>query len=172
GEDSPDLRVGECLQDRLHVAHRTPDVHRVPAAVGVAHHHVATGAGVTLLAAPTLHPLVYGGLVGILLGPRDGGQDDFPARLIRRFHGAEGLLHERGVRVGTLPELREGPGGTGGRLALGRSGRRLVALLVTATRRRHQRQRCDDRGDPDPLHGPPPESISCCHGSESVVHLT
>ena len=41
-------RVGERLEDGLHVAHRTPDVDRVAAAVGVAHDEVATGPGVAL----------------------------------------------------------------------------------------------------------------------------
>ena len=47
-DDGPDLVVGQCLEDRLHVAHRTPDVHRVSATVGVAHDELATGPRVTL----------------------------------------------------------------------------------------------------------------------------
>ncbi len=43
GDDGPDLGVGERLEDGLHVAHRTPDVHGVSAAVGVAHHQLAAG---------------------------------------------------------------------------------------------------------------------------------
>ncbi len=110
GDDGPDLLVGERLEDRLHVAHRTPDVHRVAAAVGVAHHDLATGAGVALLAAPTLHRLVDRGLIEVLIGPRDGGQDDVPARLVRRLHRAEGLVDQCRVGIGALPELRQTAG--------------------------------------------------------------
>jgi hypothetical protein len=106
GDDGPDVGVAECLEDGLHVAHRTPHVDRVSAAVGVPHHDGATGSGVALLVVEALHRLVDGGLIDVLRGPRDRGQDDVPARLVRRFDRAQGLLDQRRVGIGALPELR------------------------------------------------------------------
>ena len=43
-DDLADLGVGQRLEDGLHVAHRTPHVHRVAATVGVAHDEVPAAA--------------------------------------------------------------------------------------------------------------------------------
>ena len=72
-DDLADLRVGQRLEDRLHVAHRAPDVHGVATAVGVAHDELAAAAGVARLCTPTLQRLVDRGLVGILVGAGDRG---------------------------------------------------------------------------------------------------
>ena len=69
-DDGPDLRVGEGLEDGLHVAHRTPDV-PVPAAIGITHHHFAAGPGVTLPLLQHSIALSICGLIGILVGPGD-----------------------------------------------------------------------------------------------------
>ena len=152
----PDLRVGERLEDGLHVAHRTPDVHRVSAAVGVAHHEVAAGAGVTLLVAPALHRLVDGGLIEILVRPRDGRQDDVPARLVRRLHRAQGLRDQCRVRIGALPVLRQRlrwlpvarRGGAGASPVSGRLARRRRCCMRPPTSAEHS----DDADDLAPLH--------------------
>ena len=97
-DDRADLGVRQRLEDGLHVTHRTPDVHRVAATVGVAHDQFPTRAGVARLVAPALQGLVDGGLVEVLVGPGDRREHDVPTLRRRRLDRAEGLLDERWIR--------------------------------------------------------------------------
>ena len=97
-DDRADLGVRERLEDGLHVTHRTPDVHRAAATVGVTHDQLTTATGVTRLIAPTLQCLVDGRLVEVLIGTGDRREHDVPALRRRRLDRAEGLLDERRIR--------------------------------------------------------------------------
>ncbi len=106
--DASDLRIGERLEDGLHVTHTAPDVDRVTTTVGITHHHLAAGAGVALCVAPTFHRLVDHLLIEVLVGPGDGSEDDVPAVFVGRIHWPEGLFDERRIgRGGILSELGE-----------------------------------------------------------------
>ena len=143
-DDLADLGVRQRLQDGLHVAHRTPDVHRVAATVGVAHDEVATRSGVARLGAPALHRLVDRGLVEVLVGPGDGGEDDVPTVVGRGLDRAEGLGDERRIRRARVLAV-VGQGAAGGARPL-RSASRPGCRAGGHGSRDGQRQQ---RGDPD-----------------------
>ena len=76
-----------------------------PAAVGVTHDHLATGAGVAFDGVgEALHRLVDGGLVEILTRPGDGRQDDIRDLV----HRTECLLDQRRVCCGGLAVCGKG----------------------------------------------------------------
>jgi hypothetical protein len=95
-------------------------------------------------------------LIEVLIGPGDGREDDVPARLIRRFDGPEGLVDQGLVGIRALAELRQRPRGTRGAGLRGPCGRPVLVVVASAARHQHQRQRGDERCDPDPVHVPPP----------------
>ena len=76
--------------------------------------------------------------------------------------GPRAFSTKRRVGIGALSELRERPAGAGGGATFGGSGGSRLVTVATAARRCHQHERDDDSGDPDPLHVPPPWSISSC----------
>ncbi len=142
--DGPDLRVGQRLEDGLHVRDLAPHVQA--ATVGHPHDELATATGVAFDVVPAFERLLDRRLVEFLFGPCDRGEDEVGDVV----DGSECPLDERRIGVRALAVLRQAVVGLGvavvrlvGRFLLwlvgGLLGRRFLGCSSPVCRRRMPR---------------------------------